>query len=351
MVVAGVVVAGLAYWAAGRRLGPAAAIPEVVARSPSCPSRTPLARPRWSGSGAGSRHAGHRPVAVEVRASGAGRAGLSRARGIGPRQADWDEKAWRRWPGRPMPSPQASRASSSRREAAALDLAPRWSRLGPDQGRGTSTEVFALVDQLAKAIKGSSPLAGPVEGRRGSADQRGGHRARRAARLPGGRGPARNGANQDAVPLLEGDRRRPQVRDGPGCWPSPEQPRQDPKLAAADRAKTLAEKSPLPVAERYQIHAIVALVKEHNETAAQSYGEPATLPRRSRRESLGRAYGPRPCGRRSHRVPEGVRAPQYGRRRAWDGSRSSRDTPKRRSARCRTRWPRSNSTPSPRRSG
>ena len=47
--------------------------------------------------------------------------------------------------------------------------------------------------------------------------------------------------------------------------------------AAVERARTLSEKSPLPLAQRYQIHAVAATVKEDLETAAKSYGELAAL--------------------------------------------------------------------------
>ena len=47
--------------------------------------------------------------------------------------------------------------------------------------------------------------------------------------------------------------------------------------SAAERAQTLAEKAPLPLAQRYQIHAAVATVKEDLETAAKSYRELAAL--------------------------------------------------------------------------
>ena len=47
--------------------------------------------------------------------------------------------------------------------------------------------------------------------------------------------------------------------------------------SAAERAQALAEKAPLPLAQRYQIHAAVAVVKEDLETAAKSYGELAAL--------------------------------------------------------------------------
>ena len=47
--------------------------------------------------------------------------------------------------------------------------------------------------------------------------------------------------------------------------------------AAVDRALSLAEKAPLPLAQRYQVHAIAASVKEDLATAAASYRELATL--------------------------------------------------------------------------
>ena len=47
--------------------------------------------------------------------------------------------------------------------------------------------------------------------------------------------------------------------------------------SAAERAQKLAEKAPLPLAQRYQIHAAVATVKEDLETAAKSYRELAEL--------------------------------------------------------------------------
>jgi tetratricopeptide (TPR) repeat protein len=47
--------------------------------------------------------------------------------------------------------------------------------------------------------------------------------------------------------------------------------------AAAGRAQSLSETAPLPLAERYQIHAIAAAVKDDLETAAQAYSELAAL--------------------------------------------------------------------------
>ena len=47
--------------------------------------------------------------------------------------------------------------------------------------------------------------------------------------------------------------------------------------SAAERAQALGDKAPLPLAQRYQIHAAAATVKEDLDTAAKSYGELAAL--------------------------------------------------------------------------
>jgi tetratricopeptide (TPR) repeat protein len=166
-----------------------------------------------------------------------------------------------------------------------LDLSLRKAGSGvsvPLKVEGTSGEVFALVDQVAKAIKEQLDLS-PAQ-LRADADRpitevaTASLDAQRAFQAAAAQ--LRNGANQDAVPLLE----KATAADPKFAMAQAKLAEalmnlgktQD-ALAAADRAKTLAEKSALPVAERYQVHAIVALVKEDNETAAQSYGELAKL--------------------------------------------------------------------------
>jgi tetratricopeptide (TPR) repeat protein/predicted Ser/Thr protein kinase len=181
-----------------------------------------------------------------------------------------------------------------------LDLTLRKAGSGvsvPLKVEGTTAEVFALVDQVAKAIKEQLDLS-PAQ-LRADADRPitevataslDAQRAYQAAMVQ-----LRNGANQDAVPLLEkatgADAKfaMAQAKLAEALMNLGKTPE---ALAAADRAKTLAEKSPLPLAERYQIHAIVALVKEDNETAAQSYGELAKLypDDPDVQMSLGRAY-------------------------------------------------------------
>jgi tetratricopeptide (TPR) repeat protein/predicted Ser/Thr protein kinase len=47
--------------------------------------------------------------------------------------------------------------------------------------------------------------------------------------------------------------------------------------AAVDRARSLAERSPLPLAQQYQLHAVAATVRDDLETAARSYREMAAL--------------------------------------------------------------------------
>jgi tetratricopeptide (TPR) repeat protein/predicted Ser/Thr protein kinase len=47
--------------------------------------------------------------------------------------------------------------------------------------------------------------------------------------------------------------------------------------ASVERARTLTEKTPLPLAQRYQVHAVAATVREDLETAARSYQDLAEL--------------------------------------------------------------------------
>jgi eukaryotic-like serine/threonine-protein kinase len=303
MVVAGVVVAGLVYWAVGRRPGPmAAAIPEVVRTLAIVPftNATGSAEMEWLRSGLPdmlvtdlSQSKYVRPVPGERVFRVLEESGLDK-------QTRFDEKALeavaRQAHAESVLSGQFVEAGGKLR----LDLALRKAGSGvsvPIKVEGTSTEVFALVDQLAKAIKGQLDLSPaqlkadadrPIsEVATASLDAQRAYQAA-VAQL-------RNGANQDAVPLLEkataadpkfamAQAKLAEAQNNLGKTPE--------ALAAADRAKTLAEKSPLPVAERYQIHAIVALVKEDNETAAQSYGELAKLypDDPDVQMSLGRAY-------------------------------------------------------------
>jgi tetratricopeptide (TPR) repeat protein len=166
-----------------------------------------------------------------------------------------------------------------------LDLSLRKAGSGvsvPLKVEGTTAEVFALVDQLAKAVKDQLDLS-PAQ-LQADADRpisevsTASLEAQRAYQA--GLGEMRKGANLDAVPLFQ----KATAAD-PGFAIAQAKlaeafmnlGKSEDALAAAERARTLAEKSPLPTAERYQIHAIAALVKEDNETAAESYGELAKL--------------------------------------------------------------------------
>jgi tetratricopeptide (TPR) repeat protein len=166
-----------------------------------------------------------------------------------------------------------------------LDLSLRKAGSGvavPLKIEGSAAEVFALVDQVAKAVKEHLDLS-PSQ-LRADADRPVTEVA--TASLDALRafqsalGQLRQGANQDALPLLEkaiaadpafAMAQAKLAESLMNLGKTPE------ALAAADRAKTLAEKAALPVADRYQVHAIVALVKEDNETASQAYGELAKL--------------------------------------------------------------------------
>ncbi|HEY6552174.1 MAG TPA: protein kinase, partial [Vicinamibacteria bacterium] len=166
-----------------------------------------------------------------------------------------------------------------------LDLTLRKSGSGvavPLKVEGSTSEVFLLVDQIATAIKEHLDLS-PAQLRADTdrpltevaTSSLDAQRAYQAAVAQ-----LRNGANLEALPLLEkaiaADPRfaMAQAKLAEALMNLGKTPE---ALAAADRATGLAEKSPLPLAERYQIHAIAALVKEDNETAAKSYGELAKL--------------------------------------------------------------------------
>ncbi len=166
-----------------------------------------------------------------------------------------------------------------------LDLILRKAGSGvpiPLKVEGTPAEVFALVDQITRRIKEHLDL---------SQDQIAGDTDRPIAEVStasleaqhayqDGLGRLRQGANQDAIALLEkaGEKdpnfamafaKLAEALMNAGMH--------DEAAAAADRAKSLSEKEPLPPPTRYQIHATAALVKEDYETAAKSYSELAKL--------------------------------------------------------------------------
>ncbi len=120
MVVAGVVVAGLVYWAVGRAAGRPAwpRCRRWSAPWPSCPSPTPRARPRWSGCGAAcptcwSPTCRSRSTCVRCRASGS--SACSRNRASTSRRASTRRRS-KRCPAWPTSS-RCCPASSWNREA------------------------------------------------------------------------------------------------------------------------------------------------------------------------------------------------------------------------------------------
>jgi tetratricopeptide (TPR) repeat protein/TolB-like protein len=166
-----------------------------------------------------------------------------------------------------------------------LDLTLRRGGSGvsvPLKAEGGTATVFALVDQITGLVKEQLDLT-PAQ-IRGDTDRpiaevsTGSLDALRAYQA--GVAKMQQGANQAAVPLLLDATSRDAgfamayaklaeayMNMGEGREAG----------AAADRARTLSEKAPLPLVERYQIHAIAALVKEDGETAVRSYGELAKL--------------------------------------------------------------------------
>jgi tetratricopeptide (TPR) repeat protein len=162
-----------------------------------------------------------------------------------------------------------------------LDLNLRKAGSGvpaPIKVEAAPSEVFALVDQITRRIKEQLDLS-PAQ-IKGDLDRpiaevtTSSLEAQHAYQA--GLAQLRQGANQDAVPLLK----QATVAD-PGfalafaklAEAHLNAGQHDEAGAAIERAQTLSEKAPLPVAERYQIHATAALVKDDYEVAAKSYAE------------------------------------------------------------------------------
>jgi tetratricopeptide (TPR) repeat protein/TolB-like protein len=166
-----------------------------------------------------------------------------------------------------------------------LDLSLRQAGSGvkaPIRVEGPPAEVLTLVDQITRRIKEQLDL---------SPDQIKGDTDRPIAEVStssveaqhayqSGLAQLRQGANQDAVPLL-----KQATEQDPGfamafaklAEAHLNAGQHDEAGAALDKAQALAEKASLPVAERYQIHALVALAKDDFEVAATSYEELAKL--------------------------------------------------------------------------
>jgi len=170
-------------------------------------------------------------------------------------------------------------------ETVRLDLSLRQSGSGvaqPIKAEGKAKDVLALVDQISSAVKQRLDLTpeqirGDVarpfsEVATGSVD---------ALRLfHEGAAALRAGSAQDAITKL----RDATAKDAgfAMAWTRlaeayADAGEQREAESAAQRAQALAEKAPLPLAQRYQIHAALATVKEDLETAAKSYAELAAL--------------------------------------------------------------------------
>ena len=166
-----------------------------------------------------------------------------------------------------------------------LDLSLRRAGSGvgqPIKAEGRSGDVLALVDQISGAVKQRLDLTpeqikGDVarpfsEVATGSVD---------ALRLfHEGQAALRAGSAQDAIAKL----REATAKDAGFviAWTRlaeayADAGEQREAESAAARAQSLAEKAPLPLAQRYQIHAALATVREDLATAAKSYAELAEL--------------------------------------------------------------------------
>jgi len=166
-----------------------------------------------------------------------------------------------------------------------LDLALRSAGTGvptPIKVEGDSSRIFSLVDRITQQVKEQLDL---------SPDQLKGDSDRPVAEVStdslealrdyqAGLAQMRQGANQAAIPLLQ----KATAADASFAMAQA-------KLAEAylnigeyneaeavvDRMQSLSESAPLPLAERYQVHAIAALAKDDYETAVKSYRELANL--------------------------------------------------------------------------
>jgi tetratricopeptide (TPR) repeat protein len=148
----------------------------------------------------------------------------------------------------------------------------------PLRVEGETARVFALVDEVAKRLKAQLDLS--PEQLKADTDRSisevstASLEARKAYQE--GLAQLRKGANQEAVPLFE-----KATQADPAfamafarlAQAQLELGQQDAAGKATERAEALAEKAPLPASDRYQIHAVAALVKEDNEAAAKTYGE------------------------------------------------------------------------------
>ena len=170
-------------------------------------------------------------------------------------------------------------------ESVRLDLSLRRAGSGvtqPIKAEGKSSDVLALVDHISSAVKERLDLT--PEQIRGDVARPFSEVATSsvdALRLyHEGAAALRAGSAQDAIAKLKDATTKDAgfaiawARLAEAYADAGEQREAE---SAAERARALAEKAPLPLAQRYQIHAAVAVVKEDLETAAKSYGELAAL--------------------------------------------------------------------------
>jgi tetratricopeptide (TPR) repeat protein len=163
-----------------------------------------------------------------------------------------------------------------------MDLILRQSGTGvgtPVKIERASSEVFELVDELTRRVSSELNLDSFDDTDRPLIELS-------TRSLPAlrayyqARGELQKGANQSAIPLLkaaiEQDPRFAMAHAGLAetYFHLGDEAN---ALASISTAKTLAEESPLPLADRYQIHAIAARIQDDPETAVASYRELAKL--------------------------------------------------------------------------
>ena len=193
-----------------------------------------------------------------------------------------------------------------------LDLSLRKAGSGvplPIKAEGSPADVFALVDSLTATLKQNLDLS-PAQLR--ADDDRsirevstGSIEALREYQE--GASDLQKGANQTAIVHLKAATAKDPTfamayaRLAEASLNAGEQHEAD---AAIERANALALKSPLPLLDRYRIHATAALVKEDYETAVTSYGEMAKLYPRDPDVQVGLAQALREVGK----LPEAILA-------------------------------------------
>ncbi|MFQ5790635.1 MAG: protein kinase, partial [Acidobacteriota bacterium] len=162
-----------------------------------------------------------------------------------------------------------------------LDLALRQAGSGvptPIKVEEDASQVFALVDRITQQVKEHLDLS--PEQLKGDTDRpiaevsTASLEALRAYQA--GLGQLRKGANQAAIPhLQEATSTDPDFAMAYAKLAEAflHMGQQQEAEAAVESARSVSEAAPLPLAERYQIHAIDAGVREDYETAVKSYEE------------------------------------------------------------------------------